>query len=169
MKKVLAVLMALVLCLGVTMCAYAEQAEEVIDNEAASISETAEATQELEAADAAGDASKAGGSHVGDLIRFIPAYLEVSSNKVTVYGFFINLNSDCAVGGFRNYKMDIYEGSQLLISGTFGTINNFTIEPYGMKYQSFTYNGKHRLNAGTYVCDDRTYSVCSYNFYTYSR
>ena len=170
MKKVLAVLIALGLCLSVAVCAFAEETEEeVLNNDAESVSEVAEATQEKEAAEDAGDADKSSGSYTGDLIRFVPMYLEVSSNKVTVKGVFINLNTDCAVGKFRNFKMDLYQGSKLISSGNFGTINEFTIEPFGMKYQTFTYNGKHNLNSGTYVCDDRIYSVCSYKFYTYSR
>ena len=170
MKKVLAVLMAMMLCLGMTAAAWAEVVPPEAENcEAVIVSEEALATIEKDAAESEGDASKSNSSLAGELIRFIPAYIEASTNKLTVYGFFFNMNTDVAVGGFRNYKMDIYYGNQLIASGDFGTINDFTIEPLGLRYQSFTYNGKHRLKNGTAVCGDKTYSVTSYKFYTYSR
>jgi hypothetical protein len=166
MKKLLAVLIALTLCLGTALYACAEQGEDYC--ESISVSETPEATLEKEAAEKEADESKLSGAQIGDLIRFIPAVLEVTSNKVTVYGYFLNLNSDCSVGKFKNFKMDLYQGGTLISSGNFGNLNEFTVSPLGLKTFTFTYNGKHRLNSGNYVCDDRIYSVCSYNF-TYSK
>ena len=103
MKKLLAVLMILTLCLGTALYACAEQGEDAC--ESISVSETAEATLEKEAAEKETDESKLSGAQIGDLIRFIPAALEVTSNKVTVYGYFLNLNSDCSVGKFKNFKI----------------------------------------------------------------
>ena len=170
MKKILALLLALSLCLGMSMCAYAEEAEEPVSNETETVSdEEAAATDEKEAADAAGDEAKSRYDYLGEKIHFVPQRIIVAPNRVEVQGYFINLNSDYAVGNFENFKMDVYQGRDLLVSGHFGTVNRFILEPFGTKYQTFIFNGRHRLNNGKYACDDRTHCVCSYRFTCYSR
>ena len=163
MKKVLAMMLAIMLCLGTAACVYAEEA---VDNEAVAVNEEAKVT--LAKAGGEGE-SKSSGMNVGDLIRFIPTSIEVSSRKVQVFGYFVNLNSDYAVKNFRNFEMDVYLDGTLLTSGDFGTIHEFKIEPFGIQYQSFTYNGSHDLNTGSYQCDDRCYCVISCTFTSISR
>lgn len=101
---------------------------------------------------------------MGDLIRFIPTEITVSTNKVLVEGYFVNLNDDVTVKNFTNFEMDVYLDGDLLVSGSFGTINEFSVKPMGVKYQSFTFNGEHDLNEGTYTCGDKFYAVFTCDF-----
>lgn len=101
---------------------------------------------------------------VGDLIHFIPTTVDVTDSAVTVKGYFINLNENYRVSNFREYEMDLYIDGELIVSGNFGTINNFTVEPMGMVYQTFTFNGAHDLNVGSYVAGDDWYCVVSCTF-----
>lgn len=105
-------------------------------------------------------------SSVGNLLRFIPATITVESESVTVEGYFINLNADCDVKNFKDFEMTVYKKGDELVSGSFDTINQFTVKSRGVKFQSFTFNGEHDLNVGTYECDDYFYAVFSCNFTT---
>lgn len=103
-------------------------------------------------------------------IRFIPSAIEVSSDKVTVEGYFINMNSSHAVRSFKEFSMDVYRDGSLIVSGEFGTINDFTIEPLGMRFQRFTFNGSHRNHSnGYYTCDDSYYTKTAFRFTSVSR
>ena len=101
---------------------------------------------------------------IGDLIRFLPTEIEVLENKVTVKGYFVNLNEDVTVKNFTDFEMMVYLSGDLLVEGDFGDINQFSIKPLGVKYQSFTFNGSHDLNEGSYTCDDEFYTVFSCSF-----
>ena len=100
----------------------------------------------------------------GDLIRFVPTEIEVTTNKIVVEGYFVNMNSDVSVKNFREVEMKVYQDGDLLVEGDFGTINEFTISPMRMKYQSFTFNGSHDLKNGSYTCNDRCYVVVNCSF-----
>ena len=101
---------------------------------------------------------------IGDLVRFVPTEIEVTTNKVVVEGYFVNMNSNVSVKNFRELEMMVYQDGDLLVEGNFGTINEFTISPMRMKYQSFTFNGSHDLKNGSYTCNDRTYAVVNCRF-----
>jgi len=103
---------------------------------------------------------------VGDNLRFVPTTINVQSSSVTVEGYFINMDTNYAVKDFTNFEMEVYVDGALLVSGTFGTINPFTVYPQGMWYQSFTFNGQHSLNTGYYTCDDHFYCAFGANFTT---
>ncbi len=100
----------------------------------------------------------------GNLIHFIPTTISVAEDSATVYGYFINLNEDKVVSNFYDYEMSVYRKGDLLLKGSFGEINEFSIEPMGMVYQSFTFNGEHGLNVGEYVCLDYDYCVIDCRF-----
>ena len=97
----------------------------------------------------------------GDLLHFIPTVITVTANKVTVEGYFVNLNTDVSVSNFRDFEMSVYHGDELIIKGDFGKINDFTIRPLRAQYQSFTFTGSHNLRSGTTVCTDSYY--CSFS------
>lgn len=103
---------------------------------------------------------------MGDLIRFLPTEIEVLENKVTVEGYFVNLNKNTTVKNFTDFEMQVYLSGDLLVEGDFGDINQFSIPPLSVKYQSFTFNGPHDLNEGTYTCDDDFYAsfTCSFKY-----
>ena len=103
---------------------------------------------------------------MGDLIRFLPTQIEVLENKVTVEGYFVNLNKNVTVKNFTDFEMKVYLSGDLLVEGDFGDINQFSIAPLSVKYQSFTFNGSHELNEGTYTCDDDFYAsfTCSFKY-----
>ena len=42
---------------------------------------------------------------MGDLIRFLPTEIEVLENKVTVEGYFVNLNKNTTVKNFTDFEM----------------------------------------------------------------
>lgn len=100
----------------------------------------------------------------GNLIHFVPTIITVESDSVTVEGYFINLNEDIEVYNYTDFEMDVYEKGELLVSGEFGDINQFTVSPMGAKFQIFTFNGSHDLNEGTYDCNDYFYTVVNCNF-----
>ena len=103
---------------------------------------------------------------VGDLLRFVPTEISVITDSVTVKGYFINLNEDLDIKNLTKVDMDVYKAGELLISGDFGDINQFTVKSLGAKYQSFTFNGEHDLNVGEYVCDESFYTKFSCSFTT---
>ena len=102
----------------------------------------------------------------GDLIHFIPTTISVAEDSATVYGYFVNLNKDKVVSNFYDYEMSVYRNGDLLLEGEFGEINEFSIDPMGTVYQSFTFNGEHSLNVGEYVCLDYDYCVITCRFST---
>ena len=167
MKKFLAVIVSLVFCFGAAACAFAEEA---MVFETDKVFEEPMAAQK-KAAEEEADETRSGSSKLttGDLIHFIPVTMEVSSKKVSVSGYFVNLNSDKAVEDFRDFEMDVYLEGKLLSSGDFGDLSDFTINPFGVKYFTFNYNGKHSLKNGNYKCNDRTYCVISCTFTSYDR
>lgn len=103
---------------------------------------------------------------ISDLIRFIPTEIVVSTNKVEVSGYFVNLNADVTVKDFTDFEMEVYQDGELLVEGSFGEIDAFSIKPLSVQYQSFTFNGAHDLNEGTYSCGDAVYAVftCNYKY-----
>lgn len=103
---------------------------------------------------------------MSDLIRFIPTEITVSANKVVVVGYFVNLNENYTVKNFKDFDMEVYQDGELLVSGSFGQINEFAVKPLGVQYQSFTFNGSHDLNEGTFSCGDTVYATftCKYSY-----
>ena len=103
---------------------------------------------------------------MSDLLRFIPTEIIVSADKVEVSGYFVNLNEDVTVKNFTDFEMAVYQDGDLLVEGSFGEINAFSIKPLSIQYQSFTFNGAHDLNEGTYSCGDTIYAVftCNYKY-----
>lgn len=103
---------------------------------------------------------------ISDLLRFIPTEIIVSADKVEVSGYFVNLNEDVTVKNFTDFEMAVYQDGDLLVEGSFGEINAFSIKPLSVQYQSFTFNGAHDLNEGTYSCGDTIYAVftCNYKY-----
>jgi len=160
MKKGLSIILAIMVCFTFVASALAEDAVE--DNVSASISSEPVAASMKESAEGMNKSSGANPS-TADLIRFVPTTIDVSSNKVVVGGYFINMSST-TVANFRDYYMDVYTNGNLLVSGEFGTINQFSVYPGSTKYQTFTFTGSHNLNAGSYVCDDTCYAVIACRF-----
>lgn len=103
---------------------------------------------------------------MSDLIRFIPTEIIVSTDKVEVSGYFVNLNEDVTVKNFTDFEMAVYQDGDLLVEGSFGEIDAFSIKPLRVQYQSFTFDGAHDLNEGTYSCGDTVYVVftCNYKY-----
>ena len=110
--------------------------------------------------------STSASADISDLIRFIPTEIVVSTNKVEVSGYFVNLNADVTVKDFTDFEMEVYQDGELLVEGSFGEIDAFSIKPLSVQYQSFTFNGAHDLNEGTYSCGDAVYAVftCNYKY-----
>ena len=148
MKKFLALILVLMLVFSLATSVSAEVGS---TNEAESI-----------------DENKASPS-VGDLVRFVPMTIDVSTNKVIVRGYFINMNTNKAVGSFKNVKMNVYKDGSYLVGGSFGTIDDFTIEPLRMEYDGFSFSGSHNLNPGSYSCNDLFYCAVDCSFTSYSR
>ena len=166
MKKGIAIILAIAISLLFTVGAMADEAQPNADNITSEISDTADATSQKAEQAAAKDTQKASQPDVSDLIRFVPTTIEVKPSQVIVSGYFINLDSSKSVSSFQNFTMDVYMGGSLLISGSFGTINDFTVYPGRTVYQTFTFNGSHDLNVGYYVCDDSCYCVTAFRFLT---
>ena len=103
----------------------------------------------------------------GDRIRFIPTRIIVKSNSVKVEGYFVNLNTDKSVKNFREFKLYVYKDGDLLISGSFGTLQSFSVAALRTSYHTFTFNGSHNLRNGTYVCGDSYYCEFSCRFTSY--
>ena len=100
----------------------------------------------------------------GDLIHYIPVAITVDTDNVVVYGFFTNLNPDCSVSNFRDFGLGVVMDGNLVASGVFGTLNNFTIGPEECIYYTFVFPGKSGLYPGAYICDDDDYGVVSCTF-----
>ena len=100
----------------------------------------------------------------GDLIHYIPVAITVDADNVVVYGFFTNLNPDCSVSNFRDFGLGVVMDGNLVASGVFGTLNNFTIGPEECIYYTFVFPGKSGLYPGAYICDDDDYGVVSCTF-----
>ena len=100
----------------------------------------------------------------GDLIHFIPVAITVDTESVMVYGFFANLNPDCSVSNFRDYSMAVFMDNNLVASGAFGTLNNFTIGPDECLYYTFVFPGRSGLYPGAYLCEDDDYAIVSCTF-----
>lgn len=112
----------------------------------------------------------ASGSVIPEWIKFIPTWISVTSNQVKVEGYFVNFNHEHSVKTFREFSMDVYVDGRLIVSGDFGTINDFTIEPLGMKFQSFTFNGTHSNHSnGNNNCGDSYYTKTAFRFTSVSR
>lgn len=103
---------------------------------------------------------------MSDLLRFIPTEIIVSADKVEVNGYFVNLNEDVTVKNFTDFEMAVYQDGDLLVEGSFGEINAFSMKPLSVQYQSFAFNGAHDLNEGTYSCGDDIYAAftCNYKY-----
>ena len=103
-------------------------------------------------------------AEIGDLLRFLPTEIDVQENQVIVQGYFVNLNRNITVKDFTEFEIAVYLSGDLLVEGEFGDINAFSIGPMGTKFQSFTFQGPHELNEGTYTCDDSCYAIFACNF-----
>ncbi len=102
---------------------------------------------------------------IGDLIKFIPTKYTVTSNRISVEGYFVNMNTDKIVKNFTDFEMKFYDSDgDLLASGNFGDLNTFSISPLRMKAYTFNYNGSHNLKTGTYVAGDAYCCVISMSF-----
>ena len=103
---------------------------------------------------------------MSDLLRFIPTEIIVSTDKVEVSGYFVNLNADVTVKDFTDFEIAVYQDGELLVEGSFGEIDAFSIKPLSVQYQSFTFDGAHDLNEGTYSCGDTVYAAftCNYKY-----
>lgn len=103
---------------------------------------------------------------ISDLLRFIPTEIIVSTDKVEVSGYFVNLNADVTVKDFTDFEIAVYQDGELLVEGNFGEIDAFSIKPLSVQYQSFTFDGAHELNEGTYSCGDTIYAAftCNYKY-----
>ena len=100
----------------------------------------------------------------GDLIHYIPVAITVDTDSVMVYGFFTNLNPDCSVSNFRDFGLAVVMDGNLVASGVFGTLNNFTIGPEECIYYTFVFPGRSGLYPGAYICDDDDYGIVSCTF-----
>lgn len=94
---------------------------------------------------------------VGDRVHYIPTRITVTSSRVTVEGYFVNLNSGYNVKNFRNYEMTVYYRGRAILDGYFGTLTSFTVYSLGVKYCTFEWSGRQGLSTGTYSCDDTYY------------
>jgi hypothetical protein len=161
MKKFLALLLALVMCVSAFTVAYAADVD--VPNEAETTGSESMVGESGKVADDQDPADKAS-ANLGDMIRFIPLTIDVSYNKVVVDGYFVNLSTTYHVGSFRDVTMDVYEGGSFLIGADFGTIHDFTLNPLSSVRQSFAFNGWHNLNYGSYSCGDDFYCVVACTF-----
>ena len=100
----------------------------------------------------------------GDLLRFIPVAVSVDNNDVMVYGYFTNLNPDCSVSNFRDFEMSLFMDNYMIVSGSFGTLDKFTIGPEDVLYHTFVFPGRSGLYPGTYICEDDDFTVISCTF-----
>ena len=92
---------------------------------------------------------------IGYYIRFIPTVITAGTDSLKVEGYFVNLNDDLEVKNFTEFNLSLYQNNKLIVKGNFGTINQFTVAPLGMKKQTFTFKGKHSMKVGTYACDEK--------------
>ena len=100
----------------------------------------------------------------GDLLRFIPVAVSVDNSNVMVYGYFTNLNPDCSVSNFRDFEMSLFMDNYMIVSGSFGTLDKFTIGPEDVLYHTFVFPGRSGLYPGTYICEDDDFAVISCTF-----
>ena len=100
----------------------------------------------------------------GDLLRYIPVAVSVDERNVMVYGYFTNLNPDCSVSNFRDFNLAIFMDNVLIASGSFGTLDQFTIDAEGVLYHTFIFPGRSGLYPGTYICEDDDVAVMSCTF-----
>ena len=100
----------------------------------------------------------------GDLLRFIPVAVSVDNSNVMVYGYFTNLNPDCSVSNFRDFEMSLFMDNYMVVSGSFGTLDKFTIAAEDVLYHTFVFPGKSGLYPGTYICEDDDFAVISCTF-----
>ncbi|MGN0707799.1 MAG: hypothetical protein ACI4JC_07355 [Faecalibacterium sp.] len=101
-----------------------------------------------------------------NLLRYVPTEMTVTSSKVLVKGYFINMNSKATISNLKSVKMDIYNTDVgILASGDFGTIKSFSIKPQSMVEQNMEFSNSYGLNSGIYVCEEDTYAVfdCTYS------
>jgi len=89
-------------------------------------------------------------------ITYIPVTLIVEKNSVTVEGMFRNtFNYD--VGNFTEFELDLYEGSELLISAYFDSLSRFNVPAHDITRHTLVIEGRHNLPLGTYNCN--TYDI----------
>lgn len=100
----------------------------------------------------------------GDLLRYIPVVVSVDETNVVVYGYFTNLNPDCSVSNFRDFELAIIMDDVLIASGTFGTLDKFTIPAEDVLYHNFIFPGRSGLYPGTYICEDDDVAIMSCTF-----
>lgn len=100
----------------------------------------------------------------GDLLRFIPIAVSVDASNVMVYGYFTNLNPDCSVSNFRDFELSLFMDNTLIVSGSFGTLDQFTIGPEDVLYHTFVFPGRSGLYPGTYICEDDDFAVMACTF-----
>lgn len=100
----------------------------------------------------------------GDMLRYIPVAVSVDDTNVMVYGYFTNLNPDCSVSNFRDFEMAIFMDNTLIASGSFGTLDKFTIPAEGVLNYNFMFPGRSGLYPGTYICEDDDVAIMSCTF-----
>lgn len=100
----------------------------------------------------------------GDLLRFIPVAISVDDSSVVAYGYFTNLNPDCSVSNFRDFEMTLFMDNYPIVSGSFGTLDKFTIGAEDVMYHTFVFPGRSGLYPGTYICEDDDFAVISCTF-----
>ena len=100
----------------------------------------------------------------GDLLRFIPVAISVDDSSVVAYGYFTNLNPDCSVSNFRDFEMTLSMDNYPIVSGSFGTLDKFTIGAEDVMYHTFVFPGRSGLYPGTYICEDDDFAVISCTF-----
>ena len=81
-----------------------------------------------------------------------------------VYGYFTNLNPDCSVSNFRDFELSLFMDNTLIVSGSFGTLDRFTIGPEEVLYHTFVFPGRSGLYPGTYICEDDDFAIVSCTF-----
>lgn len=100
-----------------------------------------------------------------NLLRYIPTEMTVTSSKVLVKGYFVNMNSKATISNLEEVSMLINDDDEgCLASGDFGILNRFTIKPQGMVYQEMEFSNSYGLKTGTYVCESSVYAdfSCTY-------
>lgn len=102
------------------------------------------------------------------LVRYVPTQLVVTDDQIAVDGYFVNLNESGTLNALMMLSMDLYQNGELIVSDDFYNIGHLSVAPLGTEYHSFTFDGPHGLENGTYICNDDIYVVShvqAYGFY----
>lgn len=106
----------------------------------------------------------------GDLVRYIPTQLVVSNGDLVIHGYFVNLNDSIAVSDFHNFKMTLFYVGDELVTGDFGTLESFTLEPYSVYPYTLTMTGAgNRITGNLIDCNSYTFTTLDFSYTWYSR